>query len=138
MHLRMAPGRRTAGVLAALAITTLVQACGTLPPAVKIGWTFDDDAAGRTGDTRITVELRDPAVGRPIRGARLNLEAHMSHPGMAPVVSTLTEGPDGHYAATLPLTMTGEWHLVTSGALADGQRVMWEHTITIRDAPAAH
>ncbi len=134
----MASGRRTAGLLAALAITALVQACGTLPPAVKIGWTFGHDAAGRTGDTRITVRLRDPAIGRPIRGARLTLEAHMSHPGMAPVVTALTEGPDGQYTAGLPLTMTGEWHLVTSGALADGQRVMWEHTITIRDAPAAH
>ena len=134
----MASGRRIAGVLATLAITTLVAACGTLPPAVKIGWTFDYDAAGRRGDTRITIQLRDPAIGRPLRGARLNLEAHMSHPGMAPVVSALSEGQDGQYHATLPLTMTGEWQLVTSGALADGQRVMWEHTITIRDAPAAH
>jgi hypothetical protein len=133
----MASRRRIAGILIALAITTLVQACGTLPPAVKIGWTFDHDAASRKGDTRITVELRDPAIGRPIRGARLTLEAHMSHPGMAPVVSTLTEAPEGQYNARVPLTMRGEWHLVTSGSLADGQRVMWEHTITIRDAPAA-
>lgn len=128
---------RVAGLLAALAITAFVEACGTLPPAVKIGWTFDRGSSLRRGDTRIAVELSDPVVGRPIGGARLTLEAHMSHPGMAPVVSTLTEGPDGQYTARLPLTMTGDWQLVTSGSMADGRRVVWEHTITIRDAPAA-
>ncbi len=111
-------------------------------------------ACGRTasGDLRVALAL-DPAVprvgsdaavrvtvsdgqGRPIRGAQLSIEAHMSHPGMAPVVAAAHETADGVYTARIPFSMAGEWTLVASGVLADGRRVAAQvERASVRPAP---
>jgi hypothetical protein len=72
-----------------------------------------------------------------VSGARLRVEGHMAHPGMAPAVTDMTEAAAGRYEARLPLTMGGEWTLVVSGTLADGQRVTWEHRVSVEGAEGA-
>jgi hypothetical protein len=73
-----------------------------------------------------------------VTGARLRIEGHMAHPGMAPVVTDMTEREAGRYEAEVPLTMAGEWTLVVSGTLAGGARVTWEHRINVEGtAPPA-
>lgn len=59
--------------------------------------------------------------GRPVRGATLRVEGHMSHPGMAPVLATATERDEGTYEAELELTMRGDWILLVSGSLPNGE-----------------
>ena len=76
--------------------------------------------AGAAAAVRVT--LRD-GQARPLRGARLQVEAHMSHPGMAPLVADVFETAEGIYTARLPFSMAGAWTLVVTGVLADGRRV---------------
>jgi hypothetical protein len=73
--------------------------------------------------TRIT--LRD-ATGAPVAGATLRLEGHMSHPGMTPVVTTVTERGAGEYEARFRFSMAGDWTLVLTGELPGGGRVTKE------------
>lgn len=97
----------------------LLPACGPRP--------VDDT----TIEWRMTP--RDPFVGQPVavevsmsdaaRGAALGVEAHMSHPGMAPVLEKLVERADGTYEARIVLTMSGDWVAFVTGALADGRTV---------------
>jgi hypothetical protein len=73
-------------------------------------------------DTLVGLRLRD-AEGHPISRARLRLEAHMSHPGMAPVTADVIEHGAGAYEARLRLPMAGDWRFVVAGTLADGNRI---------------
>jgi hypothetical protein len=75
-----------------------------------------------------TLTLRDGAR-RPLGGARLQVVGHMSHPGMAPVVATVTERGDGVYQVDLRFTMNGDWILLVSGSVPDGRRL--NHRIDI-------
>ena len=76
----------------------------------------------RAGQTKIALLLRDTA-GQPVSGARIKLEANMSHPGMAPVFADATEAAPGHYVATLELSMAGDWIVVAHASLADGRKL---------------
>jgi hypothetical protein len=68
------------------------------------------------------VTLRD-AGRRPVRRARLVVEGHMTHPGMAPVIATATEREAGVYEVHLEFTMRGEWILLVTGELPDGRKL---------------
>jgi hypothetical protein len=73
----------------------------------------------------VDVRVEPPGGDAHWPGATLELEAHMSHPGMAPIVTRLTER-GGAYHAELTFTMAGEWTLFVSGTLPDGRRVRTE------------
>jgi hypothetical protein len=73
-------------------------------------------------EASVRVTLRDDH-SRPLRGARLQVEAHMAHPGMAPLVAEAHETADGTYVARIPFSMAGEWTLVATGVLNDGSRI---------------
>jgi hypothetical protein len=60
-------------------------------------------------------------AGQPVAGARLRVEGHMTHPGMAPATAALRETAAGTYEAPLTFTMAGDWVLVLEGALDDGR-----------------
>ena len=76
----------------------------------------------RVGQTKIALVLRDTA-GQPVSGARIKLEANMSHAGMAPVLADATEAAPGNYVATLELSMAGDWIVVVHASLADGRKL---------------
>lgn len=111
--------RRT---VTAVLLACWTAGCGGWTPdgAVTASWLVDPASSASHQQTRLRLTLRD-AEGLPVRGARLRIEAHMSHPGMAPVLAEARERPDGVYEASLELTMAGAWTLVASGALADGR-----------------
>ena len=77
-------------------------------------------AAGR--ESVAEIRLID-AGDRPLDGARLRLEAFMTHPGMAPVASTVDEQGSGRYRARVTFTMAGDWVVRLQGTRSDGQRI---------------
>lgn len=84
------------------------------------------------GETTIaTLTLRDRAR-QPVRGAKLRIEGHMSHPGMAPFIVIPEEKGDGLYEAHLEFTMRGDWILLVTGELS-GQRRL-SHRIEVTNA----
>jgi YtkA-like len=80
-----------------------------------------EPAAATVGPATLTVRLRD--TGRAVTGAAVRLEAHMSHPGMAPVLADATERTPGVYELSFHFTMPGDWVLLVSASLSNGRRV---------------
>ena len=99
-----------------------------------MSWTFEPSSPTAGRQTRALVRLRD-ASGRPVRGARLQVEGHMTHPGMAPVTGAVIERTAGSYEARIHLSMAGDWILVMTGALADGSRITKETRMTVARPP---
>lgn len=136
MHVRVAESnfrsRRLALVLF-LAAAVAGAACAARPAdEVTVSWRAA--SAPRVGDETVAdVTLRDLAR-RPVRGARLQLQAFMSHPGMAPVVAAAEERTDGVYRASLRFTMAGPWTVVIQGSLPDGRTLT--HRVDIPDVRA--
>jgi hypothetical protein len=91
------------------------------PPDVLIEHKIAPDPP-RTGLATITIKLADSA-GKPINGARINLEGNMSHPGMRPVFSEAREVGSGRYEAALEFTMRGDWFILFHITLPDGQKL---------------
>jgi hypothetical protein len=108
----------------ALVAAMVFAACRPSAPAdeLTVRWQLQPAApiVGREAAADVTIELPN---GRPVLAARLTLEGHMSHPGMAPVVVPLTDAGGGRYRAAVTLTMSGAWVMLVSGELADGQAV---------------
>jgi hypothetical protein len=89
---------------------------------VIVEWTVTPPAP--TVDGEAMVEIRVLDRGRqPLGGARLRVEAHMRHPGMAPVIEPLAEQGNGVYTVRLRLSMAGVWVLFVKGDLADRRRL---------------
>ncbi len=61
------------------------------------------------------------AAGRPVDGARVAIEANMSHAGMAPGHAEMTGGQTGAYRVPLQWTMIGDWYVDVRFTLPDGQ-----------------
>ncbi len=121
-----------ARLLTALALTTVVSSA-----AAGCSGGFGGEGDSNHIQARWEIEPAPPVVGattvarvslagqddRGITGATLRLEGHMSHPGMAPVVSDVVDKGAGVYEATLRFTMAGDWVLVVTGALPNGARI---------------
>lgn len=108
-------------------VTALLLVCGCLMSCsrasdVTATWNIEPapPIAGADTVVRIRLEHED---GSAVRGARLKLEGHMSHPGMAPVVGNVTERENGAYEARIHLSMAGDWVFVLTGELTNGTRV---------------
>jgi hypothetical protein len=74
----------------------------------------------RVGPAVRTVKLRD-AAGAPVAGAHVNLEADMSHPGMAPVFGETREVGPGQYQGSLEFAMSGDCVILIHATLPDGR-----------------
>lgn len=137
MHLRVAPSdggprlrfprrdrsRRTPSILLVSIVCLIAAACTRPAQArnLKFEWTLTP-AAVSVGSARLQLRVLD-AAGEPVRGAQLQIEAQMSHPGMAPLVFVATERSEGVYEAELQFSMGGDWLLVVEGSLSNGARV---------------
>jgi YtkA-like len=75
----------------------------------------------RIGPATIVLRLKD-AGGKPIPGARITLEADMSHAGMNPVFGEAKEIGAGQYEGNLEFAMAGDWAILVHVTLADGQK----------------
>jgi hypothetical protein len=130
VHVRLAQPVRarhlstTLAVVAAIAVAGGAAACerATSSDDVTASWSVDPTSPVRGREMRAHVILLDGS-GQPVRGARLQFEAHMAHPGMAPIIAAASEQDAGVYEARLAFTMPGSWTVVASGTLSDGRRL---------------
>lgn len=74
----------------------------------------------RVGPATVILKLADTAA-RPVSGARITVEADMSHAGMAPVFEEATETEPGQYKAHLKFAMAGDWVIFLHVRLPGGQ-----------------
>jgi hypothetical protein len=106
----------------------VVVACSRAAADVRVTWNIDPSPPVRGTVTVVHFTLQDQG-GHPVSGARLRLEAHMAHPGMAPVTGEVVERGAGGYEARIQLSMAGDWIFVLTGQLADGSRVTREFAV---------
>jgi YtkA-like len=83
------------------------------------------------GASTLAVTLRDQ-TGQPVDGARLEVEANMSHAGMVPVLASTAQGTAGVYRVPLEWTMAGDWYVDLTFTLPDGQRVARRYPVQVR------
>lgn len=149
MHLRVAPSDGESGLniprrrrfkshlslLVLLSTCCLLAACHRSAPAadVTFEWTLDP-APARVGSAILELRLTD-AGGHPVSGAQLRIEAQMSHPGMAPLVTTASEREKGRYVATVSFAMSGDWILLIGGSLPNGEPI--HHRIDVPNVRTA-
>ncbi|HEX7121823.1 MAG TPA: FixH family protein [Gemmatimonadaceae bacterium] len=112
--------------MAATVSTGACQKAGNAAPPVDVSWTLRPSVAV-VGPATLTVTLRDSSG--PVQGARVSVEGHMSHAGMAPVLARAIERTRGTYEAGLAFTMAGDWVLLVHADLTDGRT--FEHRIDI-------
>jgi len=76
----------------------------------------------RTGSETLVLRLTD-AAGHAVQGARINIEADMSHPGMSPVFAVARETAPGQYEAQIDFGMAGDWVILLHAALPGGPTI---------------
>jgi len=130
MLLRMAQPQRR--------LTRLVAAAGLILAVSMPGACTRQPAAEDTSGVLVTTRLvpPQPTVGPAtltvslsggtaaiLGGSTVEVVGHMTHPGMTPVVATVTpRGPDV-YDAAMDFTMPGDWMLIATVRLRDGRRL---------------
>lgn len=108
----------------ACASTLLITGCARpaeSTPAIKIEHAISPQPA-RVGPTAVTLKLSDDA-GKTITGARIAIEADMSHPGMSPIFAEAKEIEPGRYEAHLVFQMAGDWLLLLHVTLPNGKKL---------------
>jgi hypothetical protein len=84
----------------------------------------------RVGVVVVSLTLTHGA-SHPLTGARITVEADMSHAGMSPVLAQADEVQPGRYESRLSLPMAGDWVILWHGALASGEKL--EREFEVRD-----
>ena len=73
----------------------------------------------RVGPVTVMLSLTDSGA-QPVSGARILLEADMSHPGMAPVFGNAAEIGPGVYQGRVDFNMAGDWVILAHIKLPNG------------------
>jgi hypothetical protein len=76
----------------------------------------------RLGPASITLKLAEPD-GKPVTGAKIAIEADMSHAGMSPVFAEAKEGEPGRYQAHFQFPMAGDWVVLLHITLPSGKKL---------------
>jgi hypothetical protein len=76
----------------------------------------------RVGGVIVSLMLTD-AASHALTGARIAVEADMSHAGMSPVFAQVHEVQPGQYESRLSLPMAGDWVILWHGTLASGEKL---------------
>ena len=76
----------------------------------------------RVGSVVVYLTLTD-AGNHPVTGARITVEADMSHAGMSPVFAQANEVQPARYESHLSLAMAGDWVILLHGALPTGEKL---------------
>jgi hypothetical protein len=106
------------------AATLLVASCSRpveSPDLVTIEHEISPEPA-RVGVATITFKLAD-AGGKPITGARMAVEADMSHAGMSPIFAETKEEEPGRYQTHLKFQMAGDWIILLHVTLPGGKKL---------------
>ncbi|MGA8430526.1 MAG: FixH family protein [Candidatus Sulfotelmatobacter sp.] len=114
------------------AVTLLLVGCsrqGEPPSAVAVDYEFSPQPP-RVGPATVTVKLADRST-KPITGARIRVEADMTHAGMSPAFGDAKETEPGRYQAQLKLQMAGDWIILLHIILPDGKKL--EREFDVRD-----
>jgi hypothetical protein len=90
-------------------------------PAVTVEHLISPDPA-QVGEATVVLKLAGSAA-KPVSGARITLEADMSHAGMAPVFDEAMETEPGRYQGHLKFGMAGEWVILLHIRLPGGQKL---------------
>jgi hypothetical protein len=77
----------------------------------------------RVGAETVRVQLKERSTGQAVGGARVSLEAEMSHPGMAPVLADASEIAPGKYEGRIQFSMAGSWVILLHITLPDGKKI---------------
>ena len=108
----------------ACAVTLLVAACSRpveAPDLTSIEHGISPEPAP-VGPATITFKLAD-ADGKPITGARVAIEADMSHAGMSPIFGEAKEADPGRYRAQVEFPMAGDWVTLLHVTLPGGKKL---------------
>ena len=76
----------------------------------------------RVGEAAVTVRVSDER-SMPVKGAHVETEGNMTHPGMAPTFGRTREVADGVYLGRLDLSMPGDWVVQVHVSLPGGTKV---------------
>ena len=107
-----------------LAVTTVLAGCGPAESEtanVKVDLAFNPSSP-QAGDVDVSLQLAEPG-GAPLAGAEVRLEGNMNHAGMKPSFADLEEVEPGRYAGTLDFTMGGDWFVLVTAKMPDGNRM---------------
>jgi hypothetical protein len=121
--LRACGGARSTPAAGLVLLCLAAAACrppAAATPEIALAWSVAPDPPA-VGPARLSLTLSESATGRPVEGARVRLEANMTHPGMKPVLATAREVEPGRYEAPLGLDMAGDWFLLVEARLRDGR-----------------
>lgn len=108
----------------ACAATFFVASCTRptdAPAFVSIEQTISPEPA-HVGPASVTLKLSD-ASRKPVTGAKIAIEADMSHVGMSPVFADTNEGEPGLYLAQLNFPMAGDWVVLLHITLPGGKKL---------------
>jgi hypothetical protein len=106
--------------VATLLITSCSKPAGP-PVFVAIAHTISPEPA-RVGPALIALKLADRS-GQPVTGAKIAIEADMSHAGMSPRFADAKEIEPGRYLAHLEFPMAGDWAVLLHITLLDGKKL---------------
>ena len=120
-------GTLVAGIIVATSSAAFAFAGGCTAPSARRSSSIAIEShiapqPVRVGAATVTLKLVDGGESA-ISGARITLEADMSHPGMSPAFGEAKEIAAGRYQGSVTFTMAGDWVLLVYITLPDGQKI---------------